>query len=234
MTKQREIQQKSRLGTLLVHKGLISRQQLNQALDIQASSQLRLGEILVSHGWISEHDLKHALRKQSTYRMVAAVGAFMLGPIQPFIASAHATPLTLEKSVEHRGGLQAMNDLAMSHVSAQGIADNLNYLVGATNGEGPKGELGETTFMTTLQSLFPAMQFLSDYTISDVEYFDDGKPAMNINDDGSISLKLPKRIGEIAFRNLQIAGPSSAPLGDLVLKNVRISEGSSVTINVRH
>ena len=69
MSKQQEIKQKSRLGTLLMHKGLITRRQLDEALDLQSTSKLMLGEIMVEKGWITEKQLDKALKGQSRYRL---------------------------------------------------------------------------------------------------------------------------------------------------------------------
>ena len=90
MSNQQIAQQKSRLGTLLLHRGLITRTQLDAALRLQAESQLKLGEILIEQGWLTENDLNKALKKQSRYRLFAAVSAALLGPMQPFISTAHA------------------------------------------------------------------------------------------------------------------------------------------------
>ncbi|MEK9713766.1 MAG: hypothetical protein VW258_14475 [Thalassolituus sp.] len=67
MSKRQEIQQKSRLGTLLLHKGLINRRQLDEALTLQSSSKLMLGEIMVRQGWISEKDLNKAITSDSKF-----------------------------------------------------------------------------------------------------------------------------------------------------------------------
>ena len=61
MSKQIEIQQKSRLGTLLLHKGLINRRQLDEALSLQSSSKMMLGEIMIRQGWLTERQLGKVL-----------------------------------------------------------------------------------------------------------------------------------------------------------------------------
>ena len=57
MNKRQDIQQKSRLGTLLIHKGFITRQQLDEALTIQSAEGKRLGEVLLQKGWLTEKQL---------------------------------------------------------------------------------------------------------------------------------------------------------------------------------
>lgn len=53
-----------RLGELLMEKGLITLEQLEQALEKQRSTREFLGAILVSQGWISEEGLLRALADQ--------------------------------------------------------------------------------------------------------------------------------------------------------------------------
>ena len=55
-------QQNSRLGQILLNKGLISADQLAHAIQLQASSHKRLGEILIELGLVSDRQLSKALR----------------------------------------------------------------------------------------------------------------------------------------------------------------------------
>jgi type IV pilus assembly protein PilB len=59
-----------RLGDILVRKGLLNEDRLNQALTAQASCNSRLGEILSAMGWLSEEDLARALAEQYDYDFV--------------------------------------------------------------------------------------------------------------------------------------------------------------------
>ncbi|HRU38351.1 MAG TPA: chemotaxis protein CheW [Candidatus Goldiibacteriota bacterium] len=54
-------QQKS-LGEILVHSGLITREQLDEALADQKQSSEPLGKVLVRKGYVSEHDIMDALK----------------------------------------------------------------------------------------------------------------------------------------------------------------------------
>ena len=133
MSNQQIAQQKSRLGTLLLHKGLITRSQLDAALRLQSESQLKLGEILIEQGWLTENDLNKALKKQSRYRLFAAVSAALLGPMQPFISTAHAAidnSAVAEATMMKRSGLVPMTEAAMGDVTAQGLTENVAYLAG--------------------------------------------------------------------------------------------------------
>ncbi len=57
-------QTESRLGHVLVKRGVISQEQLNRALEVQSESLQRLGQVLVENGFIGASDLKEALRNQ--------------------------------------------------------------------------------------------------------------------------------------------------------------------------
>ncbi|MGK7923630.1 MAG: hypothetical protein AB4080_26895 [Trichodesmium sp.] len=54
-----------KIGEILLRRQLISQNQLDQAIDIQASCYHKLGELLMLQGWIQENDLEAALREQN-------------------------------------------------------------------------------------------------------------------------------------------------------------------------
>jgi hypothetical protein len=240
MSKQQEIKQKSRLGTLLMHKGLITRRQLDEALDLQSTSKLMLGEIMVEKGWITEKQLDKALKGQSRYRMVAAVGAVLLGPVQPFVASANAsidTSIDAEQYESKRiagfGNMKPMSEGDMAEITGQGINENVAYLQDVLSGDSDGADAPETATMTALQSIFPGLNMLTDYEITDVEYYGDG-PSVTLHEDGSIEMQGPKRIGEIAFKDVNFRGVQGPAMGDLSIKNLSMSEGSTITLRTRN
>lgn len=53
-----------KLGELLVRKRLISHDQLNQILELQASTSRKLGELLLERSLISAENLSTALQEQ--------------------------------------------------------------------------------------------------------------------------------------------------------------------------
>ena len=57
-------QSRVRLGTMLVRSGLLSAEQLEEALAEKAETGKRLGEIVVDHGWVPSSDLAKALAEQ--------------------------------------------------------------------------------------------------------------------------------------------------------------------------
>jgi len=236
MSKQQEIQQKSRLGTLLLHKGLINRRQLDEALRLQASSKLMLGEVMVQQGWLTERQLKQVLKKQSRYRLVAAFGALLLGPLQPFMATANAsieqTQMASQSELEKRVGMKALEDMDMGDITAQGLQDNVAYLQDVLNGNASDEDASTASTMAMFETVLPGLNLLTDYEISGVEYYEDG-PITTLNEDGSLTVQAPKRIAEIAFRNLNIKGVDGPAMGDLIIKDLRMTPESSITLRVR-
>ena len=88
MIDQSKIQQKSRLGSILVSRQYISQAQLDEALVFQATNQVRLGEALLTLGFIDQKQLKRALRRQNWVRGAAAGVALVLAPFSPAFAAS--------------------------------------------------------------------------------------------------------------------------------------------------
>ena len=61
---------KVRLGELLVNSGVLTNEQLQQALDNPARQGKKLGEFLVDEGIVSEDDLAKALSRQLDLDMI--------------------------------------------------------------------------------------------------------------------------------------------------------------------
>lgn len=74
--------ERSQLGRLLLGRGLVTVEQLSEAIRLQQASGQRLGEILVAQGWVSEQQIARALRKQSNIRRIAAIVALLTVPFQ--------------------------------------------------------------------------------------------------------------------------------------------------------
>lgn len=235
MQKRQEIQQRSRLGTLLIHKGMITRQQLDDALTLQARTGMRLGEVLVNNGWLSERQLAKALKKQSRYRLIAAVSAVLLGPIQPFMANAATdnSNVVAEQQITERSGMQMLSDSAMSGVTAQGAMTNYERLLDIVNTDlGSEDEAAITTLETLASSLIPGTNLLdADMEISGVEY--EPGPRTTINADGSLQVQMPTSIKQIAFRNVRVAGSEGQHMGDVVIRDISFGAGTSVKIHLR-
>lgn len=228
---------KSRLGLLLIRKGLITPEQLDLALKEQSRSGLRLGEVLVSWGMVTERQINRALKRQSRYRLIAAVAAVLLGPIQPFMSFAWGST-TADKIEQLEGdyaSLRALGDDEMAGVTGQ--ADNRLMANFDNMVQELKGEKSDDNGLGPLDDLAAlAMPFSSvldaDVTVSGVHY-DASKPKQTLNADGSITVALPSQIEEISFKNVRVMGSSGPAFGDLIVSNIQFSPESSMTIRIR-
>lgn len=240
MTTRNEAAAKSRLGLLLLHKGLINQQQLDLALREQAKTGKRLGEVFIDWGMVSERQLNKALKKQSRYRLVAAFIAMMLGPMS-FGAFANST--STQSTSENRAelhvndyqGLMAMDDSALADISGQGktLDEAVQGIIDESQGTASdEHDLGVLDDIATV--LNPLGQMLdADVTVKGVKY-DNQKPRQKVNDDGSIDMSLPSEIEEIAFRNLRVKGSDThSGFGDIVISGVRFSSQSNIRIQIR-
>lgn len=235
MQKRHEIQQKSRLGSLLLHKGLVTRQQLDEALTIQNQLGMRLGEVLIQKGWLTERQLNRALRKQSRYRLIAAMTAVLLGPIQPFLQSANAAELNPPKAeqIYERSGMVQLSESELAGVSGQGVMSNYERLLDIMNNDVKSDDaLAQGTLESIAGSLIPGVNLLeADIEISGVQY--EPGPRTTINTDGSLEVQLPTNIKQIAFRNVNVAGAEGGHMGDVVIRDLSFGAGTSVKIHVR-
>lgn len=215
--------QHSRLGHILISKGLINRSQLDGAIQLQLTSHKRLGEILVEQGLLDERQLKKALKKQSNLRVAATLVAALLSPFQ----MAHADIQRLQQSSaasreESPTGLRPLTDQEMGTISAQGLDDALQRLfMHAEDGDG-LGAVGQLARL-----VMPVLNNLeADTAINNVRY-DIGKLSSAINPDGSVNLRLPSSIGELRFDNIRVVrAPLEQSLGSLSLHDIDLSQAS--------
>ena len=86
------------LGVLLIRKGKISKEQLEQALSEKEQDGRRIGDIVVGHGWATARDLARALAEQHNLEFVEILET----PIEPevtkllserFVRRFHALPV---------------------------------------------------------------------------------------------------------------------------------------------
>jgi len=232
---------KSRLGLLLIRKGLLTEQQLDDALKIQLKTGQRLGEVLVEQGLLTERQLTKALKKQSRYRFVAAFMAMVLGPMSfGAFASQSSTSQTEEaaasQQINNYQGLKALDDDDLESIQGQGFqtpqeafANLYQQAEGELNEDDELGPLDDiVTLLNPLSSMMDA-----DISITGVKYHE-GQPRQVIHEDGSIEMGLPAEIKQIAFNDLRVKGaPPSQTFGDVVINDIRFSKESSIRIRVR-
>ncbi|MCL6688804.1 hypothetical protein SAMN05216577_10677 [Pseudomonas citronellolis] len=214
--------QNSRLGQILVSKGLISAAQLDQAIQLQLRNGLRLGETLIAQGWVSERQVRQALKKQNNLRLAATLVAALLGPFQLASADIQRQQAPAISQSHQQRGLKPLSDSEMSSINAQGFDETLQSLfVSAEAGD------GVGTMKQLARLVLPVVDSLqAETSMKDVVY-DTEHMASSLNPDGSISLRLPSSIGEMRFDNIRVAGaPQSQSMGSLSLQDIDLSQAS--------
>lgn len=240
--------EKSRLGEILINRGLVSREQLDRALVLQHQTGKRLGEVMVTEGWITESQLRRALTRQRSYRYALALTAAMTAPFAPLVSFASQVEddeaqavmtATLHEDARPMGRMQALDDGEMAAVRGQGLADDVTNLVpklqkslseaavAASKGEQPAFD-GLTLVRNVIEALSP---FEADLKISDVVY-DESKPAVKVDASGFMELRLPKQIGSVAMMNLRVKGSDGPAFGDVALINMQF-HNDTIRVSVR-
>jgi hypothetical protein len=214
--------QKSRLGQLLIDKGLVTTAQLDSAIKLQLTGNKRLGEIFIEQGVLTERQLNKALKKQTNLRLTATLVAALLSPFQMASADINRQQAASSSQVQTPHGMQALSDSEMSSVSAQGLNDVLQGIfasAGSDDGTGTVGQLAKLV-MPVLDSL------QAETSMQNVQY-DTSKMTSIINADGSINVRLPSSIGELRFDNIRVAGAaSSQSFGSVVMQDIDLSQAS--------
>ncbi len=234
---------KSRLGRLLVNRGYISEQQLDDALSLQRSTGQRLGEVLVSQGLLTERDLDRTLKHQKRYRYTAAFVAMVVTPLQPVVSFAATTQLANASSdaiaaeqmnaFRSKTGLKSLNDDDLAGVSAQGIAEDVQNLMQLVDGEQQPDAVNVLKTVTT--AFVPVIDALQwDSTVEGVVY-DASKPAFEMLEPGKMKLAMPTHIDKISLENIRVAGASSSDptFGSIYISDINFSSDSNMVITVR-
>jgi hypothetical protein len=239
-TRLQQVRQRSRLGELLVSKGVISEAQLREAIARQQGSGQRLGEILTELNLATQRQIDSVLRKQKQLRLAAALVGALLGPVTAFAvpapittASSSSSSSTDNASAGSRqlaagsasgGSLRALDDEEMSAVSAQGGITQEGLMALAKDAK-------DDSVRSLLKLMNPLLlAFDADTTMKNVVYdADSAKPVLNA--DGSITLRLPSTIGEIAINNIRVRGsdPNGPSFGSLTLTDIDL-RGTTITI----
>lgn len=220
--------ERSRLGRLLLEKGIISEEQLNKAIEQQKITGQKLGEVLTGWNLATQRQITGLLRRQRNLRMATAVATALLGPLQAFAASpVPVTQVTSTQSSARSEGLKELSEDEMGDVSAQGSLSQdqlLNLAQHSKDGDGLE------VIKDVAKLLNPVLQMLdSETSMKDVVYDPENAKAV-VNKDGSVTLRLPSSIGELSFRNIRVAGDTQGySLGSIVIKGIDL-RGSSVTV----
>lgn len=236
-------EEKSRLGRLLINRGYLTEQQLEQGLLRQRESGMKLGEVLIAENWISEKDLQRVLKHQSRYRNAAALVAMATLPFQPVVSFAASNPGTdqpaqVSGQLHRQSGLQPLTEAEMSGVSARsglGILAQYDRVVDMAGQ--PSDDVGSPGALDAVEGIklaahvfVPVLSFLdSDLTISGVHYRE-GEPQYAIRSDGGITLALPERIEEIRMDNIRVSGGQTPSMGNVSIRDIQFHPDSRMTI----
>ncbi|MBP8185215.1 MAG: hypothetical protein KAX95_04965 [Pseudomonas sp.] len=214
--------QKSRLGQLLIDKGLVTAAQLDSAIKLQLTSNQRLGEIFIEQGVLTERQLNKALKKQTNLRLTATLVAALLSPFQMANADINRQPTPSISQVQTPHGMQALSDSEMSSVSAQGLNDVLQGIFASASSDDGTGTVGQLAKL-----VMPVLDSLQAETSMQNVQYDTSKMTSIINADGSINVRLPSSIGELRFDNIRVAGAgTSQSFGSVVMQDIDLSQAS--------
>ena len=84
--KRKEAYHKSRLGQILVNKGYMSREALDEVIAVQPEESAPLGEMLVERRMLSRWQLRRALSSQTRIRFAASVSVVIMDEVQKLIS----------------------------------------------------------------------------------------------------------------------------------------------------
>jgi hypothetical protein len=243
------IEEKSRLGRLLVNRGYLTEIQLEDGLRLQRDSGKRLGEVLVEAGWLTERELHRVLRHQSRYRNAAALVTMAVLPFQPMISFAansqngsDLNPADAGQMIGE-GKFQPLSEAEMGSVSGQAGQAGLFQHVSEVSAmpadarqaenSGEKGPDAIKALEFAANVFVPVLNFLeSDLSVTGVHYRE-GVPRFAIHNDGGLALALPERIEQIRMDNIRVMGSAGASMGNIIISDVQFHAGSSLTIRTR-
>lgn len=243
------VEEKSRLGRLLVNRGYLSEGQVEDGLKVQRETGQRLGEVFIQAGWITEKELDRVLKHQSRYRNAAALVTMVTLPFQPMVTlaagnNANATQgSTQAGELYQAGNLAPLTEAELAAVSGQGDPSLLDRvrLIGPMASQ-PAGGDGEPQspeadviegLKLTANILIPVLNFLeSDLSISGVHYRE-GEPRYSVREDGALVLAFPERIEEIRMDNIRVSSNQGASLGNVSIQDIRFHPDSRMTIYTR-
>ena len=96
--KRKEAYHNSRLGQILIKKGYISPEQLDEAIHLSENHDKPLGELLIEHRMLSRWQLRRALSSQSQLRLSASLSMVLLTPAYKLLTEECPKPVdsTLE------------------------------------------------------------------------------------------------------------------------------------------
>ena len=93
---------KTMLGQLLIEEKIISKRQLERAIERQRKTGQRLGDVIAEWDLLSKKQMASVLRKQRNLRFIASIFTALLGPIPAHVSAADApmVPVTVQTTTK--------------------------------------------------------------------------------------------------------------------------------------
>ncbi|MBW7469656.1 pilus assembly protein PilB [Marinobacter sp. F4218] len=239
-------EEKSRLGRLLISRGYLSEEQLEDGLRVQRETGQRLGEVFIQSGWLTEKELHRVLKHQSRYRNAAALVTVVTLPFQPLVSFAASSSTSAAQSsaamgeVYERGAMRPLVDSELDRVLGQGDPSLLDRIEQVSRMAETSSESDGSISADVIEGLkltanifVPVLNFLdSDLTISGVHY-QDGEPRYAVRGDGALTLAFPERIEVIRMDNIRVSGSRGPSMGNVSIHDIRFDPDSRMTIYTR-
>ena len=93
--------ERSRLGRLLLEKGIISEEQLSKAIEQQKITGQKLGEVLTGWNLATQRQINGLLRRQRNLRMAAAVATKRPQPRKTAVGARPRAPSLATREKNH-------------------------------------------------------------------------------------------------------------------------------------
>lgn len=177
--------EKTRLGDILLDKGLINDAQLQEAIRAQQTMHAPLGQILIDKGWLSQRQIDNALKVQSKLRNALVSSLISLSPLALVGCGSAASPLEEGVSVEQVEQSGSQNTGSQAEESnEQQSSDNEPQ---ANQGSGGSANAGQTADETEDESVN-----------AQNDSGDAGSDSANTGND-TVTEEQPAALGAIAF-----------------------------------
>ena len=214
---------KSRLGALLVHRNLITQQQLYEALDLQEKLGKKIGEILIEQGWMSEVILNQILHSQSRCRLITAFSAILLAPLHS--TTAQPSKILPSMTQQQASSIDILNEIVSNPNGYEHFLETVSESLANDDHQATRSTINALT-----SALLPGSNILeAKIEVQGAVYGEE--PHLTSNVDGSLTLRFPTSIHQVAFRDIKTADEQGHEhIGDLVINNIEFGENHNLTI----
>lgn len=212
-TQNTNLQQRTRLGELLLHDKLVDSATLDQAVAAAKRQNKMLGEVLCDWGLLSRWQLSRYIGTQKFVRFVAAS---VLATVT-FATDAYAINKTKGRSIR-ADSMVELSDTQLSQVHGQGLSEQMAGLVIEA--------LDNDFSVEQIRMLVTALMPLADAFDGDISMEGlDGAFDIELEEDGSLRIKLPKSIKRISIEDFRVAGAqTNKSFGNVFLNDIQFGD----------